>query len=278
MSDQRPSRGRSSAHVAAALIGIATAVQSAPASAAGIDAAAMSLAWGLPFAAILLAIALCPLLVPGFWHHHFGKVSAACAAAFLLPFAALYGPGQAAGVVLHTLIAEYIPFVILLTALFAATGGIHIKGNLHGTPLLNTGLLASGTALASVMGTTGASMLLIRPLLRANDARRHKTHVVVFFIFLVSNIGGSLTPLGDPPLFLGFLKGVDFFWTTKAMFAPMLVSSLVLLALFFVIDSWYFRRADEQLKVDPTPDSPLRIEGWINLAVFGPLTRPRRKC
>jgi Na+/H+ antiporter NhaD/arsenite permease-like protein len=271
VSDQRPSRGRSSAHVAAALIGIATAVQSAPASAAGIDAAAMSLAWGLPFAAILLAIALCPLLVPGFWHHHFGKVSAACAAAFLLPFAALYGPGQAAGVVLHTLIAEYIPFVILLTALFAATGGIHIKGNLHGTPLLNTGLLASGTALASVMGTTGASMLLIRPLLRANDARRHKTHVVVFFIFLVSNIGGSLTPLGDPPLFLGFLKGVDFFWTTKAMFAPMLVSSLVLLALFFVIDSWYFRRADEQLKVDPTPDSPLRIEGWINLAVFGPL-------
>ena len=271
VSDVQSFHRRAALRATGSLIGLALALPSAPATAASVDAASMPLTWGLPFAAILLAIALCPLLAPGFWHHHFGKVSAACALAFLLPFAALYGPGQAVGVVLHTLIAEYIPFLILLTALFAATGGIHIKGNLHGTPLLNTGLLASGTALASVMGTTGASMLLIRPLLRANDARKHKTHVVVFFIFLVSNIGGSLTPLGDPPLFLGFLKGIDFFWTTKAMLAPMLLSSVALLAVFFVIDSWYFRRADEQLKVDPTPDSPLRIEGWINLAVFGPL-------
>ncbi|MGH6622822.1 MAG: sodium:proton antiporter, partial [Burkholderiaceae bacterium] len=125
--------------------------------------------------------------------------------------------------------------------------------------------------LASVVGTTGASMLLIRPLIRANDARRHKTHVVIFFIFLVANIGGSLTPLGDPPLFLGFLKGVDFFWTTKAMFGPMLAASVVLLGLFFLLDSWYFGRADENRDYDPTPDSPLRLEGRLNLLVLGPL-------
>jgi Na+/H+ antiporter NhaD/arsenite permease-like protein len=243
----------------------------APSGAATVDGAALGLGWVLPFAAILLAIALGPLLAARFWHHHFGKVAAACALAFLLPFSVLYGPGQAVQVVLHTLIAEYLPFIILLTALFAITGGIHIKGNLRGTPLVNTGILATGTGLASLMGTTGASMLLIRPLLRANDARRHKVHVVVFFIFLVANIGGSLTPLGDPPLFLGFLKGVDFFWTTRHLLAPMLLSSAILLLLFFLIDSWYFRHREERLARDPTPDSPLRIEGWINLLLFGPL-------
>jgi Na+/H+ antiporter NhaD/arsenite permease-like protein len=242
----------------------------AAAAATEFDSASMSLLWGAPFAAILLAIALCPLLTPGFWHHHYGKVAAACAAAFLLPFALQFGAGTAASLVVHTLVAEYIPFILLLTALFTATGGIHIKGNLHGTPLLNTGLLAIGTGLASVMGTTGASMLLIRPLLRANDSRRYRAHVVVFFIFLVANIGGSLTPLGDPPLFLGFLKGVDFFWTTRAMFLPMLVAAAVLLVVFFFLDSWFMRQED-QLPVDPTPDAPLKIEGWINLLLFGPL-------
>ena len=234
------------------------------------DKAALSLAWGAPFAAILLAIALGPLLAPGFWHHHYGKVSAACALAFLLPFALQFGATTALHALVHTLLAEFIPFIILLTALFATTGGIHVRGNLHGTPAVNTALLGIGAGLASVMGTTGASMLLIRPLLRANDARRYRTHVVVFFIFLVANIGGSLTPLGDPPLFLGFLKGVDFFWTTKAMLAPMLVSVAVLLALFFLLDRWFYRQED-QLPVDPTPDAPLRIEGWINLLVLGPL-------
>ena len=126
------------------------------------------------------------------------------------------------------------------------------------------------------MGTTGASMLLIRPLLRANDARRHRTHVVVFFIFLVANIGGSLTPLGDPPLFLGFLKGVDFFWTTRAMFGPMLVSSVILLAVFFLIDSWYYGQREEALAVDPTPDSPLqrrRLDQLPGLRAADPAVR-----
>src|SRR4029079_14718585 len=142
-------------------------------------------------------------------------------------------------------------------------GGIHIRGNLHGSPGLNTRLLALGTLLASAMGTTGAAMLLIRPLLRANDNRRHRAHVVVFFIFLVANVGGALTPLGDPPLFLGFLKGVDFFWTTKAMLLPRLTTSAILLALFFVVDRWWWRREDRPAGVDPTPDRPLHVDGKV---------------
>ena len=134
------------------------------------------------------------------------------------PVRADFGPSAAGISFVHALLAEYIPFVILLTALFTVAGGIFIRGNLHGSPGLNTAILAIGAVLASLMGTTGASMLLIRPLIRANDNRRHNAHVVVFFIFIVSNAGGSLTPLGDPPLFLGFLKGVDFFWTVKHIF------------------------------------------------------------
>jgi Na+/H+ antiporter NhaD/arsenite permease-like protein len=239
------------------------------AGASGLDGAALSLLWALPFASILLAIALGPLLAAAFWHRHYGKVSAACAAAFLLPFAEHVGVGPALQALAHTLVAEFIPFILLLTALYATAGGIYIRGNLRGSPAVNTALLGIGTALASVIGTTGAAMLLIRPLLRANDARRHRTHVVIFFIFLVANIGGSLTPLGDPPLFLGFLKGVDFFWTTRAMLGPMLVSAIVLLVVFYFLDRWFFRQED-QIPVDPTPDAPIRIEGWINVLVFGP--------
>ena len=184
--------------------------------AADLDGGSISMLWGVPFAGLLLSIALVPLFAPIFWHHHFGKVAAAWGLAFLVPFAVVFGPGVAGASFVHALLAEYIPFVILLTALFAVSGGIYIRGNLHGSPGLNTAILAIGAVLASFMGTTGASMLLIRPLIRANDNRKHVAHVVVFFIFIVSNAGGSLTPLGDPPLFLGFLKGVDFFWTVTS--------------------------------------------------------------
>ena len=177
------------------------------AAAADLDGSTLSVAWAVPFAGILLSIALMPLLTPIFWHHHFGKVAAAWGALFLVPFAVVYGPAAAGAGFVHALLAEYIPFIVLLTALFTVAGGIHIRGNLHGSPALNTAILAIGAALASIMGTTGASMLLLRPLIRANDNRVHRVHVFVFFIFIVSNIGGSLTPLGDPPLFLGFLKG-----------------------------------------------------------------------
>jgi Na+/H+ antiporter NhaD/arsenite permease-like protein len=233
-----------------------------------IDGRLLGAWWGIPFAGLLLSIALMPLLLPNFWHHHFGKVSAAWSLAFLLPFAAIYGAGAATTGFVHALVAEYIPFIVLLTALFVVAGGIFIRGNLHGSPGLNVGLLAIGAVLASVMGTTGASMLMIRPLIRANDNRRKVAHMVVFFIFIVSNAGGSLTPLGDPPLFLGFLKGVDFFWTVSHIFPETLFLVVALLAIFFVIDTWHYRK-EGVVRVDPTPDTPrFGFEGRINFVLL----------
>ncbi len=241
----------------------------AAASAAEIDGAALGAVWSLPFAGLLLSIALAPLLAPHFWHHHYGKVSLAWALAFLLPFAALHGPALAGAALVHAALAEYIPFIVLLTALFTVAGGIHIRGNFHGSPGFNCGLMAIGALLASFMGTTGASMLLIRPLIRANDNRRHVAHVIVFFIFIVSNIGGSLTPLGDPPLFLGFLKGVDFFWTAQHLIPETLFLVVVLLGLFYGIDRHYYAKEGVE-PIDPTPDAPtVAIEGKVNLALLG---------
>jgi len=239
------------------------------AQAAELDGSQLSVAWGVPFAGILLSIALMPLLAPQFWHHHFGKVAAAWALAFLLPFAAVFGAGAAGGNLVHALLAEYIPFIVLLTALFTVSGGIYIRGNLHGSPGLNTSILAIGAVLASFMGTTGASMLLIRPLIRANDNRRHVAHVVVFFIFIVSNAGGSLTPLGDPPLFLGFLKGVDFFWTVKTIFPETLFLVGSLLAIFYALDWYYYHKREELLPMDPTPDSrSIGFDGSVNFVLL----------
>lgn len=239
------------------------------AAAADLDGAQLTTLWGIPFAGILLSIALMPLLAPHFWHHHYGKVAAGWSLAFLLPFAAIFGVGVAGVNLVHALLAEYIPFIVLLTALFTVSGGIYIRGNLHGSPGLNTAILAIGAVLASFMGTTGASMLLIRPLIRANDNRKHVAHVVVFFIFIVSNAGGSLTPLGDPPLFLGFLKGVDFFWTVQHIFPESLFLIGSLLAIFFALDSWYYHRREEVLPVDPTPDSrQIGFDGMVNFLLL----------
>ena len=255
------------------LSGLFTFAFTLPALAAGADAPALDgrhlgLAWMIPFAGLLLSIAILPLVAPRFWHHHFGKVSAAWAVMIIVPFAVIHGVPSAVYEVIHLLLLDYIPFIVLLTALFTVTGGIHIKGNLHGSPSMNTALLAIGTVLAGWMGTTGASMLLIRPMIRANDDRRHKIHVFVFFIFLVSNIGGALTPLGDPPLFLGFLKGVSFFWTTTHLFSEMLVCAIVLLAVFYALDSYWYRR-EGRPKRDPTPETPVRIEGGVNIILLG---------
>lgn len=238
--------------------------------AADLDGRTLSVLWGVPFAGILLSIALMPLLAPIFWHHHFGKVAAAWALAFLLPFAMVFGPAAAGAGAVHALLAEYIPFIILLTALFTVAGGIFIRGNLHGSPALNTAILAIGAVLASFMGTTGASMLLIRPLIRANDNRKHVVHVVVFFIFIVSNAGGSLTPLGDPPLFLGFLKGVEFSWTLLHIFPETLFLVGILLALFYAMDWWYYHKKEEIRPQDPTPDDQkFGFDGAINFLLLG---------
>lgn len=239
------------------------------AHAAEIDGASLSAWWGLPFAGMLLSIALMPLLLPKVWHPHFGKITAGWVLLLLLPFALTQGFGTTGGMLVHTLLGEYIPFIILLTALFTVAGGIYVRGNLHGSPGLNAALMAVGAVLASFMGTTGASMLMIRPLIRANDNRKHVAHVIVFFIFIVSNAAGSLTPLGDPPLFLGFLKGVSFFWTAQHLWPQTLFLVAALLLLFYFLDRWFYRQEGVK-SVDPTPDTRrIGIEGGINFVLLG---------
>ncbi|HET8945605.1 MAG TPA: sodium:proton antiporter [Candidatus Polarisedimenticolia bacterium] len=202
--------------------------------------AAFPLVSVLPFAGLLLSIALLPARAPHFWHRHYHHVALGWGAVFALPYLVLH-PGAAIHDLLHALLTEYLPFVVLLGALFVISGGIVVRGRLGGTPLHNTLLLAFGTAIASLIGTTGAAMVLVRPLLRANAGRASRAHVVVFFIFLVANIGGCLTPLGDPPLFLGFLEGVPFFWTLRLL-PHLLVAAATLLAIFFVLDTVVARR------------------------------------
>lgn len=239
-------------------------------AAEGLDGASFGLIWAVPFVGILLSIALGPLLFAHVWHHHFGKIAALWAALVIVPLVLIQGPGVALGAVSHAMLLEYVPFILLLLALFTAAGGIWIRGNIHGSPLTNLGLLAFGGLIASFIGTTGASMVMIRPVLRANDDRRYNVHVVVFFIFIVSNIGGALTPLGDPPLFLGFLRGVSFFWTTTHLLAETLFVAGIVLAVFYALDSYLYRKEGAQPpKIDPTPDSRVKVFGLVNFALIG---------
>ena len=224
--------------------------------------------WVAPFACMLLSIAVMPLAVPHFWHHHYGKVAAFWSVAFLVPFALFHGYELALYSVVHTIALEYVSFLILLFSLFTIAGGVCLRGSLVGRPMVNTVILLIGTLLASWMGTTGAAMLLIRPLMRAISHRKYKVHTIVFFIFLVANIGGSLTPLGDPPLFLGFLKGVSFFWTTQHLFMPFAVMSIILLSLYFVIDTVLFNKEGKPESPDAGQDGKLRLEGTFNLLLL----------
>lgn len=252
-----------------------TIALAAGAGAPHLDGATLGLIWVVPFAGILLSIAVFPLLAPHFWHTHFGKVSAFWALAFLIPFTLFQGFDLALFELLHVGFLEYLPFIILLLSLFTVAGGVRVTGTLKGTPVVNTMILLIGTMIASWMGTTGAAMLLIRPILKANAERKNKVHVVVFFIFLVANVGGSLTPLGDPPLFLGFLKGVDFFWPTSHMFLPMVLVSSFLLVLFFAIDTFLYKREDkpetpvEVVADDGEPKEKLGLDGKVNILLLG---------
>jgi Na+/H+ antiporter NhaD/arsenite permease-like protein len=220
----------------------------------------------IPFAGMLLSIALFPLLAPEFWHHHFGKVSAFWAAALGIPFLLAFR-GLALYEILHIILADYVPFIILLWSLYTISGGILLRGTLRGTPILNTTILLIGALLASWMGTTGAAMLMIRPFLRANAHRKNRTFMVVFFIFLVANVGGSLTPLGDPPLFLGFLHGVSFFWTFNLL-PHMLVVSILLLVVYFLLDTYYYRKEGSKSPDDGVKE-PLKLVGIHNFIFLG---------
>ena len=234
-------------------------------AAAGFTGAGLSTIWALPFAGLLLSLALWPIFNADFWHRHYGKISAAWALALIVPFAVMFGADETFHQLLHALLLEYLPFVVLLFALYTVSGGIAVRGTLVGTPKLNTSLLTIGAMLASVMGTTGAAMLLIRPLLRANEGRKHLVHIVVFFIMLVGNVGGALTPLGDPPLFIGFLNGVDFFWTTRFLALPTLLLAAALLGIFYAVDTWRWRRETHS---EPAVYEPLAIDGAVNFSLI----------
>ncbi|MCW3475017.1 sodium:proton antiporter [Limobrevibacterium gyesilva] len=220
--------------------------------------------WGVPFAGVLLSIALMPVLAPHFWHRRMGAVAAGWTLALVLPLAVMQGVGVAGAAVWHAILLEYLPFVTLLLALFTVGGGILLEGGPWGTPRGNTLLLALGTMLAGVMGTTGVSMVLIHPLLRANSHRRRRVHIVVFFILLCANVGGATTPLGDPPLYIGFLHGVPFFWPLRNLTAPMLVVAVPLLAAFWLLDRHLAARDPQPARVQR-----IRVRGRPNVALIG---------
>ena len=208
-------------------------------------------------------MAVFPIVAPRFWHRRMGGVALAWSAALLLWQGAANGAGAAALAVWHALLIDYLPFVTLLLALYTAGGGVLLRGGPAGTPAGNTAMLALGMAMAVVMGTTGASMVLIHPLLRANAHRRRKVHLVLFVIVLVANASGALTPLGNPPLYIGLLQGVPFFWPAIHLMAPLLIVMSLLLAAFFLID--------RHLAASEPPAAASerwRVRGWGNLALI----------
>jgi len=218
----------------------------------------------LPFAALLMAIAGMPFLAPHWWERHYPKVSVLLGGVTVLYYIAT--PWRAARLLdpLH----EYVGFVIVMAALFIAAGGIHIRVAGEATPWKNVIFLAVGSVLASIIGTTGASMLLIRPWIRMNKYRITGFHCV-FFIFLVSNVGGALTPIGDPPLFLGFLKGVPFWWTLEHLWRPWLLTTVLLLGVFYLMDRENFLRAPRAVRDEATAEERWGVEGLWNLAALG---------
>jgi len=222
----------------------------------------------IPFILILLSIAVIPLVKEEWWEANLNKgvVSVLCA----LPiFAYLISMGVIGQEVLVEVLHEYYAFIILLLALFTISGGIYLEGDLKATPLTNTVFIGIGALMASFIGTTGAAMLLIRPMLKTNKDRKKKTHIFVFFIFLVANIGGSLLPVGDPPLFMGYLYGVPFFWTLVHMWPMWLTEVAILLVVFYIWDTYaYSKEAKEDLQADTKHQKPLKVHGKINIVLI----------
>ncbi|MGH6817181.1 MAG: sodium:proton antiporter [Methylovirgula sp.] len=230
-----------------------------------LDGAHMPLWLALPFPGLLLSIALGPIFARKIWHVHYGNAAAFWAVLALVLLIAQQGPGPTFQAFAHSMLTNYLPFILMLFAFYATAGGIVVSDFDRATPLTNTGLLAAGTLAANIIGTIGASMILVRPLLQANAGRKHQVHVMIFVIFLVSNVGGVLSPLGNPPLFFGFLHGVDFFWPLQNLWPQMLLSSGALLLVFFLLDAYFFRQ-----EKSPVSHSEMRIQirGFKNLALI----------
>ena len=226
----------------------------------------------IPFVLLLLAIAILPLLrsTMHWWESNTNRLAVSLGLAFVTLgyYVAFDSPMGALLAIEHAIPGEYVPFIMLLFSLYVISGGISITGDLRATPTVNTGFILVGTLIASFIGTTGASMLLIRPLLETNRDRKYRVHTVVFFIFLVSNIGGTLLPIGDPPLFLGYLKGVPFTWTMM-LWKEWAFLGTILLILYWIWDRIvYSREAPIDIKKDETQRRPLRLRGSVNLLLL----------
>ena len=226
----------------------------------------MNLAFCIPFAGLLLCIAVLPLVKAEWWEAHKPHAIVFWSLLFVLPFAFVYGPGQAFEKVLECIVDDYLTFIILLFGLFCVSGNITLEGDLAGSPRINVGLLLIGTMLSSWIGTTGASMLMVRPIIKMNAWRKRRSHIMVFFIFLISNIGGCLTPIGDPPLLMGFMRGVPFFWSLH-LFPVLLFNVVILLTIFYFLDRRAYRKdIAEGLKPDISkPGTEVHILGLHNL-------------
>ena len=201
----------------------------------------MELLLCIPFAGLLLSIAVMPLIKGEWWESHQPLVVGFWILLMLVPFAFVYGPHKAAETVLECTVNDYLTFIVLLFGLFCVSGNITMEGDFAGSPRINVGLLALGTLLASCIGTTGASMLMVRPVIKMNSWRKRKSHIMVFFIFMVSNMGGCLTPIGDPPLLMGFMRGVPFFWSMH-LFPVLIFNMAILLFVFYHLDKWAYRK------------------------------------
>jgi Na+/H+ antiporter NhaD/arsenite permease-like protein len=217
--------------------------------------------WAVPFAGMLLSIALFPIVAPRFWHRRMAAVALGWVLVLLVQEALVVGPGVAVAGAWHAVLEEYLPFVTLLLALYTAGGGILLRGGPRGTPIGNTAGLAMATLLGGVMGTIGASMVLINPLLHANAHRKRKVHLVVFFILLAGNAGGALSPLG-PPLYIGLLQGVPFFWPLRYLGPPFALLTVLLLGSFYVLDRYLARTEPPAAKAERP-----RLRGWANAAM-----------
>jgi Na+/H+ antiporter NhaD/arsenite permease-like protein len=220
-------------------------------------------AWSMiPFGLMLLTIAIAPLVVEHWWESNKNKLIVALILG--VPTAVCLIMGGMTHDLEHQLFGDYIPFIVLLLALYVITGGIHLSGDIKAKPWVNTTFLGLGWILASIMGTTGAAMLLIRPLLATNQQRQNKVHTVLFFIALCANCGGLLTPLGDPPLFMLFLRGAEFTWFFS-MWTPWLFAGGLLLAIYFALDTYYYSKEHwTAISADHREHRPLRISGNLN--------------
>ena len=225
----------------------------------------ISLLFCIPFVGMLLSIAICPLVIPHQWEKWRWAFVLFWSLLFLIPFAMTYNIPTMVDQLLESMVGDYLTFIVLLFGLFCVAGNICLEGDLAGTPKTNVGLLLIGTLLASWIGTTGASMVMIRPLLRANRWRSKCVHTVVFFIFLVSNIGGSLTPIGDPPLLMGFMRGVPFTWTLVHLLPIMGLNVVLLLALYFVLDNRAYKKDLAAGLKPPSGGVKFRLTGAHNI-------------